>query len=84
MSFVSASREDVKNSLTEKCENCITWESSTSTMESKLGVVDSTVSTGSPRHQPSWNFGIGPVLKSNESISASSVTRSGRKATATH
>jgi len=34
-----AKREDVKNSFTEKCENCMTWESSSSTWtrESKCG-----------------------------------------------
>src|SRR6267142_6252860 len=83
-SLVSARRVDVKNSLTEKCENSMTGESSTLTMESRLEHVDSTAYTGSSRRNFSSNFGIDPAWKSNARISASSFTRSGRKATATH
>src|SRR6266853_2214696 len=79
-----ANRVDVKNSFTEKCENCITWEFSTLTRESNVEHVDSTASTGSSRRQSSRYLGICPSSKSNARNSASSSTRSGRETTATH
>src|SRR5579863_266716 len=84
LSFVSERRVDVKNSLTEKCENWITGEPSTSTMDSRLEHVDNTAYTGSSRRNFSSNFGIGLTSKSKARKSASSSTRSGREATATH
>src|SRR6266851_3584516 len=84
MSLFSAKRVDVKNSFTEKCENCIIWESSTLTRESNVEHVDSTASTGSSRRQSSRNFGICPALKSNARNSANSSTLSGRETTETH
>ena len=84
MSCFSAKWEDVKNSFTEKCENCMTGELSTWTRESNVEHVDSTASRGSSRRQSSRNFGICPALKSNARSSASSSTRRGRQTTATH
>ena len=46
---VSEKRAEVKNSLTEKCENCITWDFSVLARESNVEHVDSTASTGSSR-----------------------------------
>src|SRR5579863_6874636 len=84
VSFFSAKREDVKNSFTEKCENCTTTELSTLTRASNVEHVDSTASTGSSSRQSSRYFGIGPASKSNATKSASSSTSSGRETTATH
>src|SRR6267154_5458685 len=86
VSFVSASRADVKYSLTEKCENWITGEPSTSTTASKLEHVDITVYSGSSGRQSARNVGVELVSKSksNARNSASSLTRSGRDAAATH
>src|SRR6266851_3132757 len=84
VSHFSAKREDVKNSFTEKCENCIAEELSTLTTASKVEHVDSTASRGSSKRQSSRNSGIGPALKSNARNSASSSTRNGRGATETH
>ena len=86
VSAISARRVDVKNSLTEKCENYMTFPKRCppSTMESKVVHADSTASAGSSRRQSSSNFGIDPALKSNANNSPSSLTRSGREATATN
>src|SRR6266853_4063281 len=84
MSYFLAKQEDIKNSFTEKCENCTTGESPTLTRESNVEHVDSTASRGSSRRQSLRNFGIGPTLKSNARNSASSSTRSGRETVATH
>ena len=82
MSF-SAKREEVKNSLTEKCENWIIWECRVLTRESNVEHVDSTASIGSSRRQSLRYVGICPTLKSKARNSANSSTRSGRKTTAT-
>jgi hypothetical protein len=79
-----AKQEDVKNSLTEKCENCMMRESSMLTRTSNVEHADSTASTGSSSRQSSRYFGIGPALKSNARNSASSSTRSGGETTETH
>src|SRR6267154_2984957 len=84
MSFALASRTDVKYSLTEKCANWITGEPSTSTTASKLEHVDITVFSGSSGRQSARNVGVDLVSKSNARNSASSLTRSGRDAAATH
>ena len=81
-----ARRDDVRNSFTEKCENCTTRESSRGMMVIKLEQVESTASSSSSRRQSSFNVGI-PLedsVKSNASSSASSSTRSGRTATVRH
>ena len=83
MSAALARRADVKNFFTDEKGDCITGEPSTSTTASKLEHADNTTPIGSSGHQSSWNFGIGPALKSNASNSASFSTRSGREATAT-
>ena len=51
MSSFSAKRADIKYSLTEKWENCITEEPSMLTRASNVEQVDSTASTGSSRRQ---------------------------------
>src|SRR6201990_643863 len=84
VSFALGSRADVKYSLTEKCANWITGESSTLITTSKLGHVDITVFSGSSGRQSARNVGVDPVSKSNARNSASSLTRSGRDAAATH
>src|SRR5712691_10305217 len=82
--FASASRLDVKYSLTEKCANWITEDPSTLTTASKLEHVDNTACTGSSGRHSARNVGVDPSSKSNARNSASSLTRSGRDATATH
>ena len=82
--FASARRFDVKYSFTEKCENWITGEPSTSTIASKLEHVDSTACAGSSSRQSSRSVGVDSASKSNARNSASSSTRSGREAAATH
>jgi hypothetical protein len=85
VSFASARRFDVKYSFTEKCENWITSEPYTSsTMASRLEHVDRTACLGSSSRQSSRNVGVDAVSKSNARNSASSSTRSGREAAATH
>ena len=59
-------------------------ESSTLTMERKLGHVESTALVGSSGRQSARNAGIGSASKSKARNSASSSTRSGRDAAATH
>src|SRR5258708_5051899 len=83
-SFTLASRADVRYSLTEKCANWITGESSTLTTVSKLEQVDITAFSGSSGRQSTRNVGVDLVSKSNARNSASSLTRSGRDAAATH
>src|SRR5487761_1370245 len=84
VSFDSASRFDVKYSFTEKCENWITLESSTSTIASRLEHVNSTARAGSSSRQSSRSLGVDSASKSKARNSASSPTRSGREAAATH
>ena len=81
-----ARRDDVRNSFTEKCENCTTRESSRGMMVIKLEQVESMASSSSSHRQSSFSVGIPPEdsVKSNASSSASSSTRSGRTATVRH
>src|SRR5579863_10386736 len=83
-SLAEARRVDIRNSFTEKCENCTTWEPSTSTTASKLEQVDNRASSGSTGRQQGRIVGISLALKSNARNSASSLTRRGWDATATH
>ena len=76
-------RLDVKYSLTEKCENWITCESSTFTTVTKLEHVDSTVSLAFSGRQFPSNMRF-PASDLNARNSASSSTRSGRRATTIH
>jgi len=84
VSFDSARRFDVKYSFTEKWANCITEDPPTSTMASRLEHVDRTACAGSSSRQSSRSVGAESVSKSNARNSASSATRSGREAAATH
>src|SRR5579863_7236261 len=84
VSLASARRVEVRNSFTEKWENCIVSEPQVLTTASKLEQVDSTAPNGSSGRQSARYVGVGPASKSNARISASSLTRSGRDATATH
>src|SRR6266403_6026951 len=77
-------RFDVKYSLTEKCENCITGEPFTFTTVIKLEQVDSTISLGFSGLQFSSNVRLPPSSDLNARNSASSSTRSGRQATTIH
>src|SRR6266581_6682551 len=79
-----ARRSDIRNSFTEKCENCTTRVPLLMITETRLEQADSTASSWSSHRQSAINFGIPPVLKSNARTSASSSTRSGRLATARH
>ena len=76
------SRFDVKNRLTEECENRTIRESPSSTMIIKLEHADITASSGCSQRQPRFSFGIPSVLKPIARTSAISSTRSGRIATA--
>src|SRR3981081_996666 len=84
VSLVLASRADVMYSLTEKCANWITGDPSALTTVSKLAHVDQTACAGSSGRHPARNVGVHPPSKSKARNSASSLTRSGRDATATH
>src|SRR6266852_4353190 len=84
VSFAPASRPDVKYSLTENCANWITGDPSTLTTASKLEHVDNTACTGSSGRHSARNVGVDSSSKLNARNSASSLTRSGRDATATH
>ena len=81
-----ARQEDVRNSFTEKWENCTTWESSQGMIVIKLEQVDSMACSWSSHRQSSFNVGRPPedAVKSNTSSSASSSTRSDRTATVRH
>ena len=64
MTVASERRVDVKNSLTEKCENCTTGEPPVALITaSRVEHVDSTASAGSSRHQTSWYSGIDLALE---------------------
>ena len=80
----SISRFAVKNSLTEKCENCTIRESPSSIIITRLEHADITASSLSSQRHPRFNFGIPSALKSKARISASSLTRSGRTAATRH
>src|SRR5260221_12805089 len=84
VSFDSARLFDVKYYLTGKCANWITEEPYTSTMASRLEHVDRTACAGSSSRQSSRSVGVESVSKSNARNSATSSTRSGREAAATH
>jgi len=84
VSFDSARRFDVRYSFTEKCANWMTDDPSTSTIASRLEHVDRTAYAGSSSRQSSRSVGVESVSKSNARNSASSSTRSGREAAATH
>jgi hypothetical protein len=74
----------VRNSFTEKCENCTTALLLTLTTAIKLEHVDRTASSGSSGRQSASNLGFSPSSKSNARNSASSSTRRGRGATVMH
>ena len=76
------SRFDVKNRLTEECENRTIRESPSLTMITKLEHTDITASSRSSRRHSGFSFGIPSVLKSIARTSAISSTRSGRTAAA--
>ena len=79
-----ASRFEVKNSFTEKCENCTTGEPSTSTTAMRLEQAESTASSVYSGRQPFIRSGV--VSDSNRiaRTSASSSIRRGRKETTSH
>jgi hypothetical protein len=77
-------RFDVKYSLTEKCENCITAEPLILTTAIKLEQVDSTISLGFSGRQFSSNVRLPPSSDLNVRNPASSSTRSGCRATTIH
>ena len=85
-SAAMARRSDVRNSLTEKCENCTTRALPSPTTVIKLEQVDNTARSWSSRRQSAFNEGIPPGAssKSNASTSASSSRRRGRTATVRH
>src|SRR6266702_5815896 len=77
-------RVDVRNSFTEKCENCTIGLSPTLTTAIKLEHVDRIASSGSSGRQPPSNLGLSSSSRSNARNSASSSTRRGREATVMH
>ena len=73
-----AMRDEVKYSLTEKCENCTTLPSRTLTIETNVEQAESINDSGSSGRQPILNPGVNSSLGRIAKTSASSSTRSGR------
>ena len=79
-----ASRSEVKNSLTEKCENCTIWWPALSTTAMRLEHADITASSVFSGRQSGLNIGVAVAPNRTAKISASSSTRRGRMETVRH
>ena len=83
--FAVASRSDVRNSLTEKCESCTIRDPSDSTIAIKLKHEVRSACSSSSQRQFGFSFGIpSSSRKLTARTSASSSTRSGQIATTRH